>query len=221
MFELCEKPNAFESITTEAWKSVFAATGNASKWTLHLQLTKQTNAKYRIEYRSSARRVSTAGALPHPSSFVEQRHKFEGRVFYALLELIANSLDATRHNQRLRAITIELHKETSSGPGPSSYCVSITDNGRGMDESGVTACVTYGLSRKVRGLDMNRLEEGEVKFLDSIFNRFGVGMLDASFSMGENVYVMTKQAQDDEVRQVSLEYFEMCQKYDRGFGDSK
>ena len=62
---------------------------------------------------------------------------------------------------------------------------------------------------------MNRLD-GDIKFLDSVFNRFGVGMLDASFSMGDDVYVMTKQAQDHEVRQVSLEYDEMCRKYDEG-----
>ena len=62
---------------------------------------------------------------------------------------------------------------------------------------------------------MNRLD-GDIKFLDSVFNRFGVGMLDASFSMGDDVYVMTKQAQDHEVRQVSLEYAEMCRKYNEG-----
>ena len=110
-------------------------------------MTKQALAKYRIEYRNRARRVSTAEALPHPSAFAEQRHKFEGRVFYALLELIANSLDATRHNEGTRAITIELHEGKDPAGGPSTYCVSITDNGRGMDEAGLTACVTYGLSR--------------------------------------------------------------------------
>lgn len=62
---------------------------------------------------------------------------------------------------------------------------------------------------------MNRLD-GDIKFLDSVFNRFGVGMLDASFSMGDNVYVMTKQAQDHEVRQVSLEYDAMCRRYNEG-----
>lgn len=176
-------------------------------------MTKQALIKYRIEYRSRARRESTAKSLPHPSSFAKQRHKFEGRVFYALLELIANSLDATRQNQGARAITIELHEQKDPGGGPSTYCVSITDNGRGMDEAGLTACVTYGLSREGRGLDMTRLDGDEVKFLDSVFNRFGVGMMDASFSMGDDVYVMTKQTQDDEVRQVSLEYEEMLRKY--------
>eukprot|EP01043_Picozoa_sp_COSAG02_P044086 COSAG02_NODE_3897_length_6069_cov_3.040536_4_plen_241_part_01 len=214
MFELREAPNAFDPITTEAWNTVFAAAASGDTFPLHLHLSKQAFAKYRIdEYHSQVRRVGKACSVPHPSGIVEQRHKFEGKVFYALLELIANSLDATRHNQGLRVITIELHEEKSCGPGPSSYCVSITDNGRGMDEKGLKDCITYGLGRKQRGKDLNRLDGDEILFLDSIFNRFGVGMLDAAFSMGENLYVMTKQAHDDEVKQVSLEYLEMCQKW--------
>jgi signal transduction histidine kinase len=134
MFELCDKPNS--PITTEAWNSVFSA--STAKLSLQLDVTKQARTKYRINHRTQARQLSTAEALPHPSAFVKQRHKFEGKVFYALLELIANSLDATRHNQGIREITVELHKETTPGRGPSSYCVSITDNGRGMDEAGLT-----------------------------------------------------------------------------------
>lgn len=136
MFELRDKPNS--PITTEAWFSVFSAEASTAKLSLQLDLTKQARIKYRISHRSRATHVSTADALPHPSAFVKQRHKFEGKVFYALLELIANSLDATRHNQGVRQITVELHEEGNPGRGPSSYCVSITDNGRGMDESGLT-----------------------------------------------------------------------------------
>jgi hypothetical protein len=85
----------------------------------------------------------------------------------------------------------------------------------------LSVAVKYGKSRKSRGLDCNRWgPHSRTRFVDSVFNRFGVGLLDAAFGLGDgkttNMYIMTKTIDAPDVIQVALEAENILKKRDAG-----
>ena len=56
-------------------------------------------------------------------------------------------------------------------------------------------------------------EKHDPKFVDSQISRFGVGLFDAAFAAGSNLYIMTKRQGANEVLQVSVEFDKVVERY--------
>ena len=74
---------------------------------------------------------------------------------------------------------------------------------------------TYARSHATRGLNMHRLDgKQQVKFVDSVVSRYGVGLKEAAFTVGDGLYVMTKRATDKQVLQRHFVRQDMLRKYE-------
>ena len=54
----------------------------------------------------------------------------------------------------------------------------------------------------------------QVKFVDSVVSRYGVGLKEAAFTVGDGLYVMTKRATDKQVLQRHFVRQDMLRKYE-------
>lgn len=117
----------------------------------------------------------------------------------AIAEIIDNSIQSTKNNDKNRRITIQLIKSTKT--------LIIWDNGIGMDREGLNNWARMGMSsynsafeapspqkmNKNGAVDLeNSTEESISKYLTSEFSRYGVGSKKAIFNLGNKVSLTTK-----------------------------
>ena len=153
-----------------------------------------------------------------------------GMAVYCLQELVANSITATKPNLRARNIQVCLHKHKHED----KYAITVHDNGSGMDkvrkacsviciihwsnfaswQSTLIEAFTHHLGRERRGYDIDRLEGGSgILFLDSVINRYGVGLKESAFALGDGLYVMTKQTKASQVLQCCMDRETLLARY--------
>jgi hypothetical protein len=68
----------------------------------------------------------------------------------------------------------------------------------------LATCCTYGYDQKSRGHDhQQRLQQlgDNIPFIDSEFSRFGAGLLEAAFAIGDDLYIMSKRHDEEKVVQ--------------------
>ena len=114
---------------------------------------------------------------PHFKALTNSGKSHFSRVADATAELIDNSIQATSDislygepgDPKTRKITIGLYtKKDNKAPCGRKGFMMVCDNGRGMDQEGLTAFATYSLDQESRGQEPR---PGDKTFI----SRFGVG----------------------------------------------
>lgn len=119
----------------------------------------------------------------------------------AIAELVDNSIHACRDVPD-REITVCVHLD-----GSLKY-LSVLDNGVGMDEQGVQKFATYALSQNARGFTEADLSDS------ACISKFGVGVKQAGFFLGDRIELLTKTAAQPASLTFAIDKAELQQKHD-------
>ncbi len=117
-------------------------------------------------------------------------------------EFIDNAIQACSANIAERQISVSLHLFT----GGINF-ITVMDNGHGMDTIGLQTFATYSFDQETRQI---RPKHGDKSFI----SKFGVGVKQAGFFLGDRIRVLTKVKHDDSVREFTLSKEDFKQKYE-------
>lgn len=111
-----------------------------------------------------------------------------------MAEIVDNSIQACKNNKELgRVIKVFLYLKKNGG----SF-LAVMDNGCGMNIDKIRDFATYSLDQETRN---QFAEKGDKSFI----SKFGVGVKQAGFFLGDRVRVLTKTIDTEEVSEFSLD----------------
>lgn len=113
-----------------------------------------------------------------------------------MAELIDNSIQACSGSSRREvkvylALNCDLFRDGDADEFSNSF-VAVLDNGVGMDKDGIQKFATYSLDQKSRNQEARKDDK-------SFISKFGVGVKQAGFFLGDSIRVMTKTAEYSKV----------------------
>eukprot|EP01083_Nonionella_stella_P237799 833878_1 len=121
---------------------------------------------------------------------------------YPIAELIDNSMMAT-DSVRSRQIAITVVRQSAD-----LYHLVVRDNGRGMDSDGIKELATFALAPKDRKRRKNEVLDTvhtkDWRYLNSQISKFGVGLKNAAFYMGDDMTVVSKQKSSQTVLEFNM-----------------
>lgn len=119
-----------------------------------------------------------------------------------MAEYVDNAIQACKSSENCRIhISIHLHNAQLQ----TKSFITIMDNGCGMDKDGLQSFATYSLDQETRN---NRPGEKDRSFI----SKFGVGVKQAGFFLGDRIKVLTKVKHEAAVREFSLSKEEFAER---------
>ena len=133
--------------------------------------------------------------VPNYRTLVSAGHSHFSRVADALAEFIDNSIQACQSQPEARRIQLGLDLNYN---GDEESCISILDNGEGMDLETLSDFAVYSLDKESRGLMPSNENSSNI-------SKFGVGAKQAGFYLGNRIHVLTSVADSSDILELILD----------------
>jgi hypothetical protein len=141
--------------------------------------------------------------VPNYKTVVNAGQSHFSRVADALAEFVDNSIQATqwREDERIIKLGLDLNYY-----GDEESCLSVLDNGEGMDIDTLSDFAVYSLDKASRGLNPSNE-------ISSNISKFGVGAKQAGFYLGTRIHVLTSAQGSSKVLELIYDSKEIEEKF--------